>query len=88
MGTFDDYEVYVTAYAKVRSGKVLDESDFTFRPSGLTSLALDLSARLAIYMAVDDIKGGSGLTPLRSRESFEKEHQRRLGLASKPEGKP
>ena len=70
------YDIYAAAFGKVRSGKVLDKDDYTYRKAVTYYEKYDTAGSLAVTIAVDDVKKGHDL---RTKADFEAEHARLLG---------
>lgn len=74
------YDIYVTTYGKVRSGKVLDEADFSYWVRHARAAPFDEAGKLAVTTAADDIKNNK---PMRTKADLEAFIAQMLGQVAK-----
>jgi len=72
----EPYQVYVMTYGKVKSGKLLDKSDYLYPSESVGGLAeYDEKGNIAVSLAAQDV---SNNIDLRSKSDFNKELERLL----------
>ncbi|HMY17713.1 MAG TPA: hypothetical protein PKA58_15425 [Polyangium sp.] len=62
------YDIYISTYGKVRTGKVLDEADFSYWARIAHSVPFDEAGKLAVTTAADDVKS---IKPMRTKADLE-----------------